>query len=78
MKHQRRLNSQEQAQEQTQASTNLEAAKRESIEFDSTEEMLRHDAIHTPVPPAISYRLQQSISHLPPPPRSWWQRLFRP
>jgi hypothetical protein len=45
-------------------------------EFGSVEEMLRHDSLHTPVPPAISYRLQESISKNPRPGTSWWQRWF--
>jgi hypothetical protein len=46
-------------------------------EFASAEEMLRHDAVHTPVPPAIAHRLQASIAQLPAPSRSWWQRWFK-
>jgi hypothetical protein len=38
--------------------------------------MLRHDAIHTPVPPAIAERLEQSLAQLPHPPRSWWRRIL--
>ena len=45
-------------------------------EFGSVEEMLRHDALHTPVPPAIAYRLQESIGKAPRPASSWWQRWF--
>ena len=46
-------------------------------EFASVDEMLRHDALHTPVPPAIAQRLQESIQHLPAPPRrTWWRRLL--
>ena len=46
-------------------------------EFASVEEMLRHDALHTPVPPAIAYRLDESVKQLPPPSaRAWWRRFF--
>ena len=38
------------------------------------EEMLRHDARHTPVPPNIAHRLQESIG--PVDTRPWWRRLF--
>jgi hypothetical protein len=74
MKHQSKLTPQEQeqlaaVQQQTQASS--------SQEFASVEEMLRHDALHTPVPPAIAHRLEDSISQLPPPAgRGWWRRFF--
>jgi hypothetical protein len=60
------------AQQQTQAST--------PQEFASVEEMLRHDALHTPVPPTIAHRLEESIRQSPPPPpgRAWWRRLLGP
>jgi hypothetical protein len=39
--------------------------------------MLRHDALHTSVPPTIAHRLAESVSQLPPPPaRGWWRRFF--
>ncbi len=46
-------------------------------EFASVEEMLRHDAVHTPVPPNIAYRLEESVKQLPPAStRAWWRRFF--
>ena len=74
MKQQSKLTQQEQeqlaaAQQQTQSSS--------PREFASVEEMLRHDALHTPVPPAIAHRLEESASQLPPPPaRARWRRFF--
>ncbi len=48
-----------------------------TLEFDSPEAMLRHDALHTPVPPTIALRLKDSLAQLPPPARRpWWRRLF--
>ena len=76
MKSQTKLTQQEQEQlaashQQTQASS--------AQEFASVEEMLRHDALHTPVPPNIADRLAKSASQLPPPPGpAWWQRLLGP
>jgi len=74
MKRQTKLTSQEQeqlaAQQQQQQTSSAQ-------EFASVEEMLRHDALHTPVPPRIAQRLDESISQLPPPPsRAWWRRFF--
>ena len=47
-------------------------------EFASAEEMLRHDALHTPVPPTIAHRLQASLGHAPAPASpSWWRRFFK-
>jgi hypothetical protein len=74
MKRQSKLTQQQQeqlaaAQQQQQASS--------AQEFATVEEMLRHDALHTPVPPTIAYRLEESVSKLPPPPsRAWWRRFF--
>ena len=74
MKRQTKLTQQEQeqlaaAQQQTQSTS--------AQEFASVEEMLRHDALHTPVPPTIAHRLAESVGQLPPPPsRAWWRRFF--
>ena len=46
------------------------------MEFASPEAMLRHDALHTPVPPSVEHRLAESVSHWSPPVRPWWRRLF--
>ena len=74
MKRETKLIQQEQeqlaaAQKQTQASG--------AHEFAGVEEMLQHDALHTPVPPTIAQRLEESVRDLPPPPaRGWWRRFF--
>jgi hypothetical protein len=74
MKHESKLTQKEQnrlaaEQQQTQSLS--------AREFASVEEMLRHDALHTPVPPNIAYRLKESLNQLsPPPPRAWWRRFF--
>ena len=74
MKRQSKLTQQEQEQlaarqQQTQSTS--------AQEFASVEEMLRHDALHTPVPPTIDHRLAESVRQLPPPPsRAWWRRFF--
>jgi hypothetical protein len=71
MKRQTKLTSQEQQQLAAAHQTQHPSAR----EFATVEEMLRHDALHTPVPPAIAHRLQDSIGQIPPQ-RSWWGRLF--
>ena len=46
-------------------------------EFASVEEMLRHDARHTLVPPTVASRLEESVKQLPPASsRAWWRRFF--
>jgi hypothetical protein len=72
MKRQTKLTNQEQFQHQTS-----ERQQKIMRDFASAEEMLRHDALHTPVPPAIAQRLQSSIAQSPAPSRSWWQRWFK-
>ena len=73
MDHQKKLVSQSKAEEvqQTQQSAETNAS-----EFATPEEVLRHDALHTPVPPAIAKRLEQSLAQLPRPSRSWWRRIL--
>ena len=74
MERQSKLTPQEQqqvaaGQEQTQSTGGRE--------FASVEEMLRHDALHTPVPPTIASRLEESVKQLPPTSsRGWWRRFF--
>jgi hypothetical protein len=68
MKHQTKLSQEQQhaAEQQTQ--------KQSAHEFANAEEMLRYDAEHTPVPPAIAQRLQKSTVELPQPKLAWWKR----
>jgi hypothetical protein len=72
----KKLTTRQKTEAEEQALAQRQAQSREEREFGSVEEMLRHDALHTPVPPAISYRLQESISKTPRPVSSWWQRWF--
>jgi hypothetical protein len=60
-------------QQESLSSQQQEAAARQ---FESVEDMLRYDALHTPVPPTIEHRLQKSASSLPTPPKGWWRKLF--
>lgn len=46
------------------------------LEFDTPEELLRHDAAQVPVPPSIATRLQDSAAGIAPPRRPWWKRFF--
>jgi len=77
MKHQNRLTTSSQAQETTLSGQETQQ-QQGPLEFASAEEMLRHDALHTPVPPAIAHRLQESIGRTAPPSSSsWWRKFFR-
>jgi hypothetical protein len=75
MKQQSKLNSQQQDQAQQQASAE-QAQQSGAQEFATPEDLLRHDALHTPVPPTIAHRLAESIGKEPARPQSWWRRLF--
>ena len=72
MKHESKHRAQEQAQQ-----AEVKAAQTSAHEFSSVEEVLRHDAGQTLVPLGIAERLAQSVQSVPPPERSWWQRMFR-
>jgi hypothetical protein len=74
MKRESKLTQQEQEQ---LAAAQQQAQAPAPKEFASVEEMLRHDALHTPVPPPIAHRLEASVSQLPPTAsRGWWRRFF--
>lgn len=70
MKHENKLTPREQqklAESQSQQAT--------VREFATVEELIRADAGQTPVPPAVTERLNKSLRREPPPARSWWQRI---
>ncbi len=45
-------------------------------EFATAEELLRHDAAQTAVPPHLAERLKHSTQNAVPPRTSWIKRLF--
>jgi hypothetical protein len=67
---------QQQAQAEEAAETHAQEERQTSQEFTSVEEMIRSDAQQTVPPESIAERLKESITREPPPPKSWWQRLF--
>jgi hypothetical protein len=59
------------------SAASLQQQAQAAQDFATPEDMLRHDAAQTPVPPAVEQRLQQSLEQLPPsPPQPWWRRWF--
>ncbi len=75
MKHQSKLNSEQQQSQST--GTEQRAEQKPSLEFATADELLRYDAGRTVVPVGIEPRLQKSVGNLPLQPRSsWWKRLF--
>ena len=73
MNQRSKLNSREQEQEQAPLQHTQQPAVHQ---FANPEEMLRHDALRTPVPPAIAHRLRESIGKPPPQGQQWWKRWF--
>jgi hypothetical protein len=61
---------------QEQAAEAQTSANTSALEFQSAEELLRHDAAQTSVPPEVARRLSQSITQSAPPRRPWWRKLF--
>jgi len=61
---------------QQEQAAESQAAQSAPLEFQDAEELLRHDAAQTAVPPEIARRLSQSIAQSPPPRRPWWRRLI--
>lgn len=70
MKHQSKL-----SQEQQHIAEH-QAAQQTGREFASAEEVLRHDATQTTVPPEIAERLKRSTANLPPQKGGWFKRFF--
>jgi hypothetical protein len=68
-----------QSEEQEQLSGQQHTQQPTALEFATVEELLRHDASNTPLPPTIARRLEDSVNQSPAPTRrSWWRRLFGP
>jgi hypothetical protein len=76
MNPQKKLVTQQKTEEEQRLLGGQQTESQTALEFAGAEEMLRHDALHTPVPPAIAQRLQESIGKLPLPSRGWWRRLL--
>lgn len=72
----KKLTSQQRAEEQQTTAHQQHAESTREVEFNSVEDMLRHDAAQTPVPPGIEHRLQQSLSKTSTNAMSWWRRFF--
>lgn len=68
MKQEQKLTPREQ-QELAQTLSSQSTAR----EVATVDDALRADAAQTPVPPAVTQRLNESIRQEPKP-RSWWQR----
>jgi hypothetical protein len=76
MSSQKKVTIRQQTDEQQQANHQQKIQQPTVCEFATVEELLRHDTVHTPVPPAIAQRLEASVSQLPAPRRPWWRRLL--
>ena len=75
MKRQTRLNTGQKGEQDLQTSQ-TQRSSGAVTEFANPEELLRHDALHTPVPPSIARRLKESLGSLTPPSNSWWRKFF--
>jgi hypothetical protein len=74
MKHESKLT---QKQQEQLAAEQQQMNSPSAREFASVEEMLRHDALHTPVPPTVASRLEASVKQLPlTSSKGWWRRFF--
>ena len=63
------------SQEQQHAETH-QTKSQAGQEFATAEELLRHDAAQTAVPPQIAERLKRSAQNAAPAPRPWWKNLL--
>ena len=72
MNQQKKFNSGEQHEHIVHSQT----TQNSTMEFQTVDELLKHDAARTSPPGSIAERLQKSSAGIPKPPRSIWQRLF--
>lgn len=75
----RQTNKLNQRTEESASSEQRVSHQEGALEFSNPDELIRFDAKHTPLPPAIGERLKASAATLPAPnspPRRWWHRLF--
>jgi hypothetical protein len=73
MKHEKKLN---QGQQEQHTAAGQQSGHSVERQFDNVEQLLRHDALHTPVPPRIASRLRESLAGSPAPSKAWWRRFF--
>ena len=76
MKQENKFSTGRQQEQSAESQAANSAGNSRGLEFQSPEELLRHDAAQTAVPPEIARRLSQSIAQPPPPRRPWWRRLL--
>jgi hypothetical protein len=74
MKKQVRLQSEQ--KQSTEQQEHQQQAAGTALEFDSAESLLRHDALHTPIPPRVEERLRESLAEETLPGRPWWKKLL--
>jgi hypothetical protein len=49
----------------------------QKLEFNSAEELIRHDAAQVEVPSVIASRLKESLGTAASEKTSWWRRIFK-
>ncbi|MEW6305899.1 MAG: hypothetical protein AB1705_20685 [Verrucomicrobiota bacterium] len=65
-----------QQQQRQDSQLDQQTGQSKALEFDSAEEVLRHDAASHQPPDRVVERLNESIAKEPKPPTSWWRKLL--
>jgi hypothetical protein len=63
-------------EEEDIASRQAEQSGAQPAEFETPEELIRHDAARTEVPASVEARLKDSLANEPKPKPGIWKRLF--
>jgi hypothetical protein len=71
--NERKLQHRAREQEESRVTSSQEQTVRE---FASVEELIRHDAAQTEVPPALAEKIRETMSREPAPARPWWRRIW--
>ena len=72
-----KLQQKEHQQDIHQAASQMKSGSDQERQFETVEELLRFDSEQNPVPGGVAEKLNESLAKEPPPPQSWWQKLFR-
>ena len=73
----KKLRTQHQSEQEHEHQNELHSARQQNVrEFESVEDLLRHDAAQVPAPETLAPRLKDSTAKEPPAPPGFWQRLF--
>lgn len=71
-----KLQQQHQQEEQLNQEASQNLTTQGAVEFESVEDLIRHDSSQVEVPPEIAIRLNESIAAEPKAEKPWFKKIF--